>query len=579
MLSHGSKHRLLFFTLTAFLAAAPAGGQTLRETAHEIMKMDHQPIGYSQTDEAMREIYADPVTPGNILLFYTGRSQDADRWVSDDSADGWNREHIWPQSRGMGGAPMKSDLHNLMPTDASVNQRRGNLNFDDGGDPEGEAPGTFLDGDSFEPRDEVKGNVARAAFYVDVRYEGGGGEPDLSLVDELAPAGGTTLGRLCTLLAWHEADPPTDVDVERNDMIEAVQGNRNLFIDDPSLASALFGAACGAPDGGDTPDPAPPDAPQAGLRIGTWNIANLHHESGVPLRPGATARDDVDFERLAGVAEDLDLDIIALQEIGSPAAARRVFPETEYHLVISERYALGDENRPTDDRDIYVAMAFAKERFPEAPAVETFWPLSIGHVAIDRDGTPSVRPTRAGLVADIMLMGQPVKILGVHLKSACHGWSLDPVTDQNMQSGQPFDSRFDCRTLAAQQHILENWIEQQAALGVRTIILGDFNRRMNYRSESGEDLDHFWTSIDDGTPNALDLAKGPTGIDEICWPAHSDRFEEHIDFIVFDAALSDDVAISAPEKVSMGFENDPRYGARNRQRLSDHCPVVAEFEQ
>ena len=46
---------------------------------------------------------------------------------------------------------MRSDLHHLKPTDASVNSRRGNLDFDAGGLPKGEAPDTFLDGDSFEP--------------------------------------------------------------------------------------------------------------------------------------------------------------------------------------------------------------------------------------------------------------------------------------------------------------------------------------------------------------------------------------------------------------------------------------------
>jgi hypothetical protein len=66
----------------------------------------------------------------------------------------------------------------------------------------------------------------------------------------------------------------------------------------------------------------------ADLRIGTWNIANLHHEDDVPLRPGAQARDAEDFARLGAYAASLDLDIVALQEIGSTRALARIFPRT-----------------------------------------------------------------------------------------------------------------------------------------------------------------------------------------------------------------------------------------------------------
>jgi len=224
-----------------------------------------------------------------------------------------------------------------MPTDASVNQRRGHLGFDEGGSPEGEAPDTFLNGDSFERRDAVKGDVARALFYVDVRYEGWFGEPDLVLVDGTTGSG-NRMGDLCTLLEWHLADPVATEEIARNDAIKAFQGNRNLFIDDPDLAGHLYGAKCGVSetevigdtgtgDGTGTVIEIMTETLTGGWRIGTWNIANLHHESGVALRDGSVARDDVDFDRLAAFAADLDLDIIALQEIGSPAAAARIFPE------------------------------------------------------------------------------------------------------------------------------------------------------------------------------------------------------------------------------------------------------------
>ena len=323
------------------------------------------------------------------------------------------------------------------------------------------------------------------------------------------------------------------------------------------------------------------------FRIGTWNIANLHHESGVPLRGSALARDDLDYARLAEVAAQLDLDIIALQEVGSPAAIERIFPSAQYHIAISDRYVTGAENLPAAERDIFTALVFAKDSFPDAPNVMTMGALSIQHIGFDRDGTPSSRPTRAGVMVDLEIGGQTVRLLGVHLKSSCHRWSLDPIQDQN-DDGRIFSSRFDCRTLDAQLNILESWIEQQAAHGVPTIILGDFNRDMNAENDDGDPIDAFWTQLNDGTPDGLELAKGPLGIDEVCWPNHDDRFDDHIDFVIYDQTLTNVATIVEPEKFSMGHEDDPRYATipdpdnpgrdiRQNQRLSDHCPVVMEI--
>lgn len=323
------------------------------------------------------------------------------------------------------------------------------------------------------------------------------------------------------------------------------------------------------------------------LRIGTWNIANLHHESGLGLRGSALPRDDIDYEHLAEVAANLDLDVIALQEVGSPAAIARIFPSEEYHATISDRYVAGAEELPADERGIYTALVFAKDRFPDAPKASTMTELSIMHIGFDRDGTPSSRPTRAGVMVDLEIGGQTVRVLGVHLKSFCHRWSLDPIQDQSSE-GRIFDSRFDCRTLDAQLNILESWIEQQSAQGIPTIVLGDFNRDMNAMNDEGNPTDRFWRELNDGTPDGLELAKGPLGIDEVCWPNHDDRFEDHIDFVVYDQMLSSFASPGEVQKVSMGHEDDPRYATipdpnepdryiRQNQRLSDHCPVFIEI--
>ncbi|MEA9445711.1 endonuclease [Candidatus Fukatsuia symbiotica] len=165
-----------------------------------------------------------------------------------DDQDAWSREHVWAKSHGF---PKPSqfaytDIHHLRPADISVNNTRRNKDFDWGGTPLAESPENKTDRDSFEPADNVKGDVSRMLFYMDVRYEGDIDSKvgDLSLVDE-AGTNGNELGKLCTLLEWHRQDPVSDWERRRNERIYARQGNRKPFIDYPKWAIGIYGERCG----------------------------------------------------------------------------------------------------------------------------------------------------------------------------------------------------------------------------------------------------------------------------------------------------------------------------------------------
>ena len=314
------------------------------------------------------------------------------------------------------------------------------------------------------------------------------------------------------------------------------------------------------------------------LRVASWNIANLHHEAGVPLRDGAIPRDASDYERLRQVARSLRADIVSAQEIGSPTALRLIFPEEKYHLIVSDQYQRGDEFRPPEQRDIFVAFAISKEKFPEIPKVYTLDALAIRHLDI-RNGNAEDRRTRSAMVVEFELEGLPVKLLAVHLKSFCHQWPLFPVEDEDLVTKEEFGSRFACRTLVAQHAILENWLEQQAAQGIATIVAGDFNRRMNVLDSNPTGAEHFWKELDDGSPSGLEFVKGPGGKDEVCWPSHAKRYDEHIDFVVVDKSILRKGISAEFKKISMGYEEDAEYADRNQQKLSDHCPVLMTLKR
>lgn len=225
-------------------------GFELRAALHSIVKTGHIRLTYAQVWSALQYADEDPNNTANVLLLYSGRSadkNDRDGQPGFDN-DSWNREHVWAKSYGFPDDNQfaYTDIHHLRPEDKTVNSSRSNKAFDNGGTAQGEAPDTFTDDDSWEPRDAVKGDVARMMFYMDVRYEGtDGNTPDLVLVDNTAMASGdANIGKLCTLVEWSQLDPVDNFEMRRNHRIQEWQGNRNPFIDNPNWVLSLWGDFC-----------------------------------------------------------------------------------------------------------------------------------------------------------------------------------------------------------------------------------------------------------------------------------------------------------------------------------------------
>lgn len=185
-----------------------------------------------------------------IRLFYTQAViPAADRASGADQAesDYWNREHLWPQSYGLEGTDARTDLHNLVPVDRTVNSARGNKVYDEVSGAHRECTVCETNSVAWEPPPIVKGDVARVVFYMDVRYEGLAADdvPDLSLSDEPS-AENARFGVLSTLLRWHCEDPVSQDEVRRHEVIARAQGNRNAFVDAPELVGDVYGVSCEA---------------------------------------------------------------------------------------------------------------------------------------------------------------------------------------------------------------------------------------------------------------------------------------------------------------------------------------------
>ena len=234
----------------------------LKEALHQIIS-NHVIFPYTSnstdTWDILQESDQDPNENNNMILVYTGRSQDkgyrdgSGNYSQYENGNGtqsnsWNREHIWPKSHGFPDEDDNAytDVHNLKPCDRSVNSSRGTKDFDFGGNQHSEASDCLTDSDSWEPPDYVKGDIARILFYMVVRYDPGVDHEnntfDLELVDYTTPNNTEPiLGKLSSLLDWHLSDPVDDFEINRNEIIFGFQENRNPFIDHPNLVNYLWG--------------------------------------------------------------------------------------------------------------------------------------------------------------------------------------------------------------------------------------------------------------------------------------------------------------------------------------------------
>lgn len=149
----------------------------------------------------------------HISCFYTGRQLNG-AW---DSAKTWNREHTWPNSKGLGGSD-ENDIMMLRPTWVSANSSRGNTAY-------GES------GSYYDPGVSVRGDCARIVLYVYVRWGNTGKMWGTSGVME----------NMNVLLKWMEEDPVDTWELGRNDAVQSITGVRNVFVDYPELAFQLFG--------------------------------------------------------------------------------------------------------------------------------------------------------------------------------------------------------------------------------------------------------------------------------------------------------------------------------------------------
>ena len=241
-------------------------GEALVDELHDIIQGANTSYSWSRY-EAADEYEGDS---SKIIAIYSREGFDKDDHVS--GSKGWNREHVYPQSK-LGGAS-DSDNHMIFASDNRVNNIRGNhrlgLVFNHNSpviDSEGRATECYSSGSVFEPCDAAKGEVARATLYAYVMY-------DLSIT------GNFTSLELC--LEWNEDYPVTNREIYRNNTVYKNQKNRNPFVDHPEFATMIFDSSYngsgalndtdGTGGGGSVVDPDPDYVPVTSVNVAQSSV-------------------------------------------------------------------------------------------------------------------------------------------------------------------------------------------------------------------------------------------------------------------------------------------------------------------
>ncbi|HEV7775407.1 MAG TPA: hypothetical protein VGO76_00945 [Luteibacter sp.] len=267
------------------------------------------------------------------------------------------------------------------------------------------------------------------------------------------------------------------------------------------------------------------------LKIATWNMEHLAETDGLGCRP----RTEADYAAMRQYADQLHADVIAFEEVETAAAAARVFTPDKYVIAFSERPDSGrhdlcgkdDDGRRIRKQDVGFAIrkGIPFERHPDVREIGV--------------GNPDLR-----WGVDITVKGpQPVRLLGIHLKSGCFKGDQGNV----------------CATLLRQVPFLQQWVAARESEEAAYAILGDWNRRIALPD------DQVWASLRASVPDGVNLVDAANGARATC----EKRFPDFIDHIV----LSPRAAV---RKVDGSFQ-EFTYGVPEDQHPSDHCPVAVSL--
>ena len=294
-----------------------------------------------ENDNSILDVYSENPS-GTDPYNFTPITNECGNYSSE--GDCYNKEHVIPKSVFNDAMPMYSDGHNLLPTDGRVNGFRSNYPFgvvDDnqlvsqsgisnptqngsklGGNLNSGVSAGYT-GTVFEPIDEFKGDIARIYFYFATRYED---QIDAwGAFDMFDGSNNNVFAEpfLAILLNWHNNDPVSQKEIDRNNALFTYQNNRNPFIDHPEFVAQIWST---------TTDTEAPTAPS--------NLAASNPtDNSVDLNWNAST------DNVAVTVYDIYIDgVYAFSNATTSTTATSLSPNTTYCFTVKAKDAAGNES-------------------------------------------------------------------------------------------------------------------------------------------------------------------------------------------------------------------------------------------
>ncbi|MCR9772131.1 endonuclease [Vibrio harveyi] len=624
------------------------------ETLLDKLRQEYKPQNTLNYRNARKAMFSEIDNEnGKVRLVYTGEYYPTTT-IPDHNIV--NTEHTWPQSKFKGsrdGSMMKSDLHHLYPTFSKVNSERGSKPFAEIPDKKTQKwwvndkavngiPTQNIDSysestnEEFEPREDHKGNVARAMAYLYTVYD--------------LPSGSKRWfeNQLNTLYQWHLLDPVDTKELKRTQAIADIQGTVNPYIvDDTLFGRALIGKTsihALQTNTSNLPSPTLSETIEVWdgrnkLKITTWNLEHMMSRERFLQWAAFCGRSDVNWDDNVAIAKgkprnltycnahsglnwpandkqqslplrsieafeqkisalkeraiELDSDVYAFQEVSDAKAIESILPQGEYIVMFES----------ADGIPMQVGYAVRKSLAKHASyqVVDT---ISVCKTEdrINLQDPASCKPssyrTRPGLELTLNVNGEVAKMLNVHLKSSCRS---DPVSQPKAGASQRKIEG--CQMLRAQVPALEDWVDQRASKGEMFILLGDFNRDFvkEFRDKIPARLDGSKSSdsilpdtqigavfqeLNDNSPEGAKLhlewqkidgeykydCPSKEGYAEKAYSCH-----RGIDHIIVGDSLFKSLADSPDKIYAKGADYGRAAYCGDNARPSDHCPVTVEL--
>jgi endonuclease/exonuclease/phosphatase family metal-dependent hydrolase len=269
------------------------------------------------------------------------------------------------------------------------------------------------------------------------------------------------------------------------------------------------------------------------VRVASWNIEHLAEHNKV----GCVPRSTLDYEKLRNFSELLNADVIALQEVENTAAVERVFPKSEWNIVLSDRPNSRSYNcRGNDQESTQQRVAVVLRKGIKYQNKGSFEELGL-----------KMEGLRYGVVVEIFGDRDTINLLALHLKSGCF---VDDYSTSKLRA---------CEVLETQIETLDDWIENSIRENKKFIVLGDFNSRLTVENSM------FWNKLVNMDNMPIGIQNGMQNLTG-CHP----RYPDLIDHIIL-----------GPETSKLQIQNSQMvhfYSSTGRQlaeedMLSDHCPV------